>query len=112
MADQMEQLNQLVAKYFSVAVRQPRYRYFSDDRESRYFWTIEKSKCRHGEAKHFVCGIYRHYKAKRQWKLVRKRCFALKWKAKDWAYKELCRHEGRPARSLHDRTGRMIDPDG
>jgi len=84
----LNELNHMLAKYFPMA-RQPRYRYYSDWRGSRYFWTTEKCKCRHGNDKHYVCGIYRHYKEKRQYKLVRRLCFATRKRAKAWALKEV-----------------------
>lgn len=82
----LKKLNNLLADFFPmVATRQPKYRYYRDERNNRYFWTIERTICQHGSDKHYLAGVYRYYKGKKMWKLVKKRCFAKKWRAKEWA---------------------------
>lgn len=68
----------------AIAAMQPRYRYYiRKSTGDRYFWTTEKAN--HNGKPRFIAGIYRWYKTKKQFKLVRSVGFAKRYKAKQWA---------------------------
>ena len=78
-------INAIIAKHLSEFIaRQPHYRYWQDKKKNRYFYTTEKIN--HNGKPRYVAGIYRYYKTKKQWKLVKQVGFAKKKRAIDWAY--------------------------
>ena len=64
---------------------QPRYRYFTDHKGNRYFWTVEKIN--HNGNPKYVAGVYRYLKTKNQYKLVKQSGFGKRSTAKDRAWK-------------------------
>jgi len=75
------------AMFEIIMPRQAAYRFYLDkETKDRYFYT--KSKIEHGQGKYFVAGIYRYYKTKKRYHLVKKVGFAKKRNAMDWAYEK------------------------
>lgn len=88
----MDEVNNLVNKHFPELMRRsPRYKYYEDNKKNRYFYTTEKINCgckRKPELGHYVCGKYTYKKGKKMYVLTKKKCFAKKHRAIEWARKE------------------------
>jgi hypothetical protein len=88
----MNEFNKLVAEHFPQLIRrQAQWKYYADKKGNRYFYTVKKISCgckRNPKDGHYVAGVYRFVKSKKQYKLARKVCFAKKCLAIAWAQKE------------------------
>jgi len=77
---------ELMELFAPLMVSSPAFTYYEDKKGNQYFYT--KDKINHKGQMRYVAGIYRYYKTKKQYKLVRSVGFAKKKKAIEWASKQ------------------------
>lgn len=74
--------------------RQPRYRYWQDEKKNRYCYTIEKMRDHKTGKDRYVSYRYRYYKTRNQWVLKDKLYHNKKKDAKARAYRLYQQHKG------------------
>lgn len=66
----MNEINRLMMRH-APRSSQPRYRFWSDQKDNRYFWTVERTMDRKKDKLRFASGMYRYFKTKKQYTLKR-----------------------------------------
>lgn len=72
---EMDELNEFINSelgylFQEITPRTPSFRYFSDKKKNRYFWTTEPTLIE--GKKRFTSGVYRYFKTKKQFHLKKR----------------------------------------
>lgn len=65
-----EILNRLMGQYMPHTT-QPRYKFWRDQKDNRYFWTVVRTIDRKKNKMRFASGMYRYFKTRKQYVLKR-----------------------------------------